>query len=249
MHNNPPYISVIIPAYNESGRIENTLVETTTFLRNYSWELIVVDDGSRDDTSAVVTSCIENIPDARLISYLPNAGKGRAVKTGILDSSGEYVLFMDADNSTRITEIESAWPLMDEGGCHIAIGSRGLHRSDTRVHQPVYRKIGSWTFKWFHRLTIGLGFIAYTQCGFKLFRGDVARWLFTQMRIDGFMFDIESLYLAQKLGLTIKEFPVIWMNDPDSRLRLFYDTFRMFKHLASIRMRPVRPLRAKMPEL
>lgn len=239
------YLSVVIPAYNEASRIERTLRETVSYLTNqrYSWELIVVNDGSADDTAGVVEAFLSDIPQARLLSYAKNAGKGKAVRTGITASSGSYVLFMDADNSTPISEIQKAWPIVVESGIDIAIGSRGLETSDIQRRQPLYRKLGSWVFKWFHRLTIGVRFIEDTQCGFKILRGDVARWLFSHMRIDGYMFDIEVLYLANRLGYSIREFPVAWENDPDSRLRLFYDTARMFKHLAAIRLRSLKPLR------
>ena len=236
---------MVIPAYNEASRIERTLRETLSYLTNqtYSWELIVVDDGSSDETASVVEAFLAETPDARLLSYAKNGGKGKAVRTGITAPSGRYVLFMDADNSTPIREVEKAWPLVVEEGIDLVIGSRGLETSNIQRRQPLYRKLGSWIFKWFHRLTIGVRFIEDTQCGFKILQGDVARWLFSHMRIDGYMFDIEVLYLANKLGYTIREFPVAWENDPDSRLRLFYDTARMFKHLAAIRLRSLKSLR------
>ena len=211
--------------------------------------MVIVDDGSRDNTSEVAKKAISEVPQGRVISYPENGGKGKAVRTGITASLGTYVLFMDADNSTPVSEIEKAWPVMFEGSIDIAVGSRGLQTSDVKKRQPLYRKIGSWVFKWFHRVTIGIRFIEDTQCGFKLFRGSVARWLFAQIRIDGYMFDIEGLYLADKMGFRMKEFPVVWGNDPDSRLRLFYDTARMFKHLAAIRTRRLGPIRDSLPSL
>lgn len=245
----PPVLSVIIPAYNEENRISRTLDSTLTYLQKqpYTWEVIVVDDGSSDETLSVVESRCRQNPDVRLISYRPNAGKGKAVRTGILASFGQYVLFMDADLSTPISEIEWGLPWVQQHGYDIAIGSRGMGESDVQVHQPLYREISAWIFKWLYRSIVGIWFIKDTQCGFKFFKGDIARWLFSHQRIDGYMFDIETLYIAHHVGLSIKEFPVAWVNDIDSRLRLFYDTMRMFKHLLSIRCRRLSALKKQSP--
>lgn len=236
----PIFLSVIIPAYNEANRIARTLDLTVSFLQAqpYASELIIVDDGSQDQTGQIVEETIRNIPFARLISYHPNAGKGKAVRTGIVASRGQYVLFMDADFSTPITELEQglAWI---QNGYDIAIGSRALPGSNIQAHQPRYREISAQIFKWIYRTLVGVKGVEDTQCGFKLFKGDVARSLFARQRIDGYMFDIETLYFAQRLGIPVKEFPVAWKNDPDSRLRIIYDTMRMFKHLFAIRLRKI----------
>lgn len=239
------FLSVVIPAYNEAGRIAKTLESVIDYLQKqtYDWELLIVDDGSRDQTSSVVETSIQDEPSARLIRYQPNAGKGKAVRTGIQASSGDYVLLMDADESTRITELEKGWPWVLEHGYDIVIGSRGIRESQTSVSQPRYRIIGARIFKWAFLGMFGLRFIQDTQCGFKIFKGDKARWLFGQLRIDGYMFDIESLYIAHYMGFSIKEFPVNWEDNPDSRLRIFYDTIRMFKHLAAIRLRRLHKLK------
>jgi dolichyl-phosphate beta-glucosyltransferase len=231
-----PYLSIIIPAYNEERRIGRTLKKTLKYLRkqNYAYELIVVDDGSRDKTSEAVRSFIKDNCQIRLIAYPENAGKGKAVRTGINDSKGEFVLFMDADYSTPIEELEEAFALVDREA-DIAIGSRGIDPGTVVVKQPYYRKIGSRIFNLIAFGWLSLSEFKDTQCGFKLFRGEVARQIFSIMRVDGYMFDVESLYLAKKMGYTIKEFPVRWTNDPSSKLRIFYDTARMFKHLAQIR--------------
>jgi dolichyl-phosphate beta-glucosyltransferase len=239
------FLSVVIPAYNEADRITKTLERVIDYLRKqtYDWELLIVDDGSRDQTSSVVEAYIQHEPSAQLIRYQPNAGKGKAVRTGIQASSGDFVLFMDADESTQITELEKGLPWILEHEYDIAIGSRGIRESQISVSQPRYRIIGARIFKWVFLGLFGLRFIQDTQCGFKMFKGDKARWLFAQLRIDGYMFDIESLYVAHYMGFTIKEFPVEWENNPDSRLRIFYDTYRMFKHLAVIRLRRLNRLK------
>lgn len=239
MNDHLPFLSVVIPAYNEANRIAATLERTLGYLRArpYRWELIIVDDGSRDRTVQVVETVIQGEPAARLISYRPNAGKGKAVRTGITNSKGQFVLFMDADYSTPIGEVEQALPWLQEHGYDIAIGSRALNNSEIRLSQPRYRLIGARIFKGLYRAMVGIEEIEDTQCGFKVFKGEIGRFLFTHQRIDGYMFDIETLYMAQRLGFSVKEFPVVWTNDPDSRLRLVYDTMRMFKHLAAIRLR------------
>jgi dolichyl-phosphate beta-glucosyltransferase len=232
-----PYLSVVIPAYNEEKRIGGTLQKTLGYLQkqDYRYELIVVDDGSSDKTREVVESFMQDNPEIHLISYPKNAGKGKAVRKGINGSKGEFVLFMDADNSTSIEELEKAFAVM-ENGVDIAIGSRGIDPGMITVKQPYYRQLGSKVFNSIAFFWLSLSEFEDTQCGFKLFRGEVARRIFSIMKVDGYMFDVESLYLAKKLRYTIKEFPVKWVNDPSSKLRLFYDTARMFKHLAQIRL-------------
>lgn len=231
-----PYLSVVIPAYNEEKRIGKTIEKTLEYLQNqeYSYELIIVDDGSCDNTSGVVDSFIKNDSNSHFLSYPNNAGKGKAVRTGIAASKGEFVLFMDADYSTPIDELEKAFAVIGEG-VDIAIGSRGLDPDTILVKQPSYRQWGAKIFKKMIYAWLYLSDFQDTQCGFKLFRGKTARKIFSIMKIDGYMFDVESLYLAKKYKYTIREFPVHWSNDPSSRLRVFYDTARMFIHLAQIR--------------
>ena len=232
----PPYLSVVIPAYNEQMRIGKTLDKTLEYLQaqDYSYELIVVDDGSSDDTTAVVSSYIKDNPRMRLVSYPVNAGKGKAVRRGVMDSKGEYVLFMDADYSTPIQELEKGFAEL-ERGADIAIGSRGMDPDTVVAKQPYYRQLAARIFNTIAFVWLSLSEFKDTQCGFKVFGGDVARRIFSIMRVDGYMFDVESLYLAKKMGYTIKEFPVKWENDPSSKLRIIYDTARMIKHLAQIR--------------
>lgn len=231
-----PYLSVVIPAYNEEKRIVKTLEKTLEYLQehDFTYELIVVNDGSEDNTIGVVESFVKDNSEIQLISYPKNAGKGKAVRTGINASKGEFVLFMDADYSTPMQELEKAFAVL-QNEVDIAIGSRGLDPDMVVVKQPYYRQLGAKIFNMVAFYWLSLTEFKDTQCGFKLFRGKTARKIFSIMNIDGYMFDVESLYLAKKYKYVIREFPVHWSNDTSSRLRFFYDTIRMFIHLAQIR--------------
>ena len=230
------FLSVIIPAYNEENRIGKTLDATIRYLAgsDHRFELIVVDDGSMDETVSVVKSKLAGLDDARLISYAPNRGKGNAIRRGVMASKGQYAMFMDADLSTPVEEVERAFPyLMD--GYDIVIGSRALPDSQILEHQPIYREKAGRIFKHLYQIMVGMNGFQDTQCGFKVFSGDLARRIFGLQRVDGFMFDIETLFIARKLGCNIKEMPVKWANSPESRLRIVRDTARMFKDLLLIR--------------
>ena len=233
-----PFLSVIIPSYNEQARIGDTLTAVLAYLqtRETPYEIIVVDDGSRDKTSSVVESKIQGLESARLIAYQPNRGKGYAVRQGMLASRGEVVVFTDADLSTPVTEIDVAVQHL-HSGFDIVIGSRALAESKISRYQPPYRRVGSRVFNLLRDAIVGVDISRFkdTQCGFKAFRGTVGRTLFGLARVDGFMFDVETLYVAIKLGYRIDEMPVHWTDMPGSKLRLFRDTVRMFRDLAAIR--------------
>jgi dolichyl-phosphate beta-glucosyltransferase len=233
-----PFLSVIIPSYNEQARIGNTLTAVLAYLqaRETSYEIIIVDDGSSDQTSVVVDSKIHGLDCARLISYQPNRGKGYAVRQGMLASRGAVVVFADADLSTPVTEIETAVQHL-QSGFDVVIGSRALADSKISRYQPQYRRLGSRVFNVLRDGIVGVDISRFkdTRCGFKAFRGPVARRLFGLARVDGFMFDVETLYVAIKLGYRIYEMPVHWTDMPGSKLRLVRDTARMFGDLAAIR--------------
>ncbi len=232
-----PFVSVVVPAYNEEKRIGDTLTTILAYLESSAstYEIIIVDDGSRDGTIEVINSKIRQSDRTRLITYQPNRGKGFAVRQGILASQGQSVVFTDADLSTPITEIESA--LIHLASFDIVMGSRALAESKIIKHQPSYRRLGSRVFNTLRDGIVGADISRFkdTQCGFKAFRGPVARRLFGLLRVDGFMFDVELLYVAIKLGYRIHEIPVRWTDMPGSKLRLIRDTARMFKDLAMIR--------------
>ncbi|MFC1570435.1 dolichyl-phosphate beta-glucosyltransferase [Candidatus Omnitrophota bacterium] len=231
------YLSVVIPAFNEEKRILSTLNKIDTFFRekDYDYEVIVVDDGSADGTmSTVEKSGIPSKGKVRVLSYNGNRGKGYAVKTGILESKGEYVLVSDADMSTPIEEVEKLIGIIEEG-YDAVIGSRSVSDSEVRVRQPWYRERMGKTFNLFVRLTLGMNDFIDTQCGFKLFKGDVAREIAGKLQIDGFSFDVEMLYLAKRKGYKIKEVGIIWNNSPQSKVKVIASSTSMFLDLFNIR--------------
>jgi dolichyl-phosphate beta-glucosyltransferase len=225
-----PYLSLVIPAYNEEGRLGPTLDRILGYLaeRPYTTEVIVVSDGSKDGTAALATGALHNVPaggpvTGQFIEYFPNAGKGRAVRTGVLATRGRFVAFTDADLSTPIEEVDRALPYVDpdRGGTHqFVIGSRAVAGADVALAQPLYRRLSAKFFNVLRDTIVGIRGLKDTQCGLKVFRGDVARAIFARQRIDGFMFDVESVFIAQRLGLSILELGVRWADAPDSKVKL-----------------------------
>jgi dolichyl-phosphate beta-glucosyltransferase len=230
-------LSVIIPAYNEEKRFGPRLGQVLEYLRsNYpSFELIVVDDGSQDRTANVVRSAIAAEPRARLISYQPNQGKGYAIRQGVLASQGDIVLFTDADLSTPLDEIPRA--LAQLQNVHVVIGSRDLPGADIRLKQPLHRRLASEVFKWVRYLMVGLWDLSDTQCGFKAYRGPVARQLYALAHVDRFMFDVEILYLAERARLRILEMPVRWTDVAGSKVRFWEGLVNMVRDLWRIRQK------------
>lgn len=236
-----PYLSIIIPAYNESGRIVKTLESILNYLKNkkFEAEIIVVDDGSTDTTKTVIEKFGSDIrllsngvnPHIYLISVGVNRGKGYAVKQGMLAAKGEWVLMTDADLSTPIEELDR---FLARDGCEVLIASRALRGSRILTHQPFYRELGGKLINFFVRL-IALPGVSDTQCGFKLFRGEAARNIFERLTIDGFGFDIETLYIARKLGFKIIELPVVWSNSPNTKVHPLRDGLRILNDLVIIR--------------
>jgi dolichyl-phosphate beta-glucosyltransferase len=208
-------LSVVIPAYDEAARLPPTLVRVREwFLRSgLEYEVIVVDDGSRDATSDVARA-----GGAVVLRHEPNRGKGYAVRRGMLAARGARRLFCDADLSTPIEELPT---LMDalERGFDVAIASRAVAGARVEVHQPAYREAMG---RLFNVLVQGLLLpgLADTQCGFKLFTAQAAEEAFSPCRLDGFCFDVEALYVARRRGLRIAEVPVLWRNDTASRVSL-----------------------------
>jgi len=229
------FLSVVVPAYNEETRITGTIEKIGSYLEdNFAEsEIIVVDDGSTDGTASVITDLGRKFGNIRLIQYAENAGKGYAIRKGVLSSQGNLLLISDADMSTPIEEVERLIPFIRRG-FDIVIGSRGLEESDIIVRQPWYRQNMGKIFNLIVRVLV-IGGIRDTQCGFKLFKGDVSRTLFAKSRIDGFSFDVEILVLAKNEGYQIKEVPVRWVNSPNSKVKLMRDPIRMFLELFKIR--------------
>jgi dolichyl-phosphate beta-glucosyltransferase len=228
-------LSIVIPAYNEALRIGRTLDRIDEYLKGYgpSYEIIVVDDGSTDDTEKVVRKAAEKHPAIILLQNVMNKGKGYSVKRGVLASRGRFVLMSDADLSTPIEEIGRLYKALKEG-YDVAIGSRSVSGSKILKRQTWYRQLMGKTFNKIVQAVAVAG-IRDTQCGFKLFKGDAARKVFARQRIERFAFDVEALYLAKQMGLSIREVPVIWMNSPDSKVSIFKDSLQMLQDLLKIR--------------
>jgi dolichyl-phosphate beta-glucosyltransferase len=231
------FISIIIPAYNESARILPSLRRLDEYLHGHfrDFELIVVNDGSSDTTEDVVVRAKNEIPSIHYSGYKENRGKGYAIRQGIALSTGDIILVSDADLSTPIEEVEKLLVPYDDG-YHVVIGSRGLEASTIVVRQPWWREFMGKTFNRIVRMLLLKGF-KDTQCGFKLFNGSIGRELFRETTVDRFAYDVEILYLAVKAGYKIKEVPVTWLNSPDSTVRPVKDSFQMAKDLVRIRFR------------
>lgn len=233
-------LSIVIPAYDEQDRIEATLERTLAYVseRYPRSEVLVVDDGSRDETAARVEKLAERNDRLRCLRQPRNRGKGAAVRAGVLASRGEKVLFMDADLATPIEELEKLEPFLAEG-YDVVIGSRGLAESDIRERQPFPRELMGRTFNVIVR-TLLLGGFRDTQCGFKLFSRDAAHDLFGAQTLDGFSFDVEILLLAKERGYRIREVPVVWYHAPNSKVSPVTDASRMFVDLVRLRAKRVR---------
>ncbi len=230
-------LSIVIPAYNEEKRLPQTLREVLDWLArgNFSFrEVIVVDDGSRDATARVVEEFARTDANLRLARNLGNRGKGYAVRHGMLEAKGEWTLYTDADLSTPITEIEKLCRAAREQNAAIAIGSRAVDRSLVEVHQPALRELSGRCFNLVMRAVTGLPF-RDTQCGFKLYRADAARQIFSRQKQEGFSFDVEDLLIAKKLGVRVVEVPVRWANVEGTKVRLSQG-IKSFVDLVQIRM-------------
>lgn len=231
-----PKLGVIIPAYNEEDRIERTLVRLCEYFRatSYSFTIYVVSDGSTDRTEALVSNFQETNPEVILIPSHPNHGKGFVTRLGMLECDAEWLLLNDADLATPIEEIEKLWPSAD-AGIPVIIGSRPLRESQLEVRQPLYREFLGRAFNKAVQLLAIKG-IQDTQCGFKLFRGDVAKQIFKRSKLDGFGYDFEVLMIARDLGIDIAEIPIRWRHQEGSKVRVVRDGIRMLRDLVRLRV-------------
>lgn len=232
-----PYLSIVIPAYNEAKRIAASLDKIADYLsaQKYTYEALVVDDGSTDGTAEVCRAIASSHPWLEVLRYLVNRGKGHAVRAGVLAVGGEHVLICDADLATPIEELDGFWRFFEEGA-DIVIASRPLRESHLVKRQPLYREFAGRFFNLLVRAVAVRG-IHDTQCGFKLFRGEAARAIFPLCSLSDFGFDIEVLHVAQRLGFRIREAPVHWYHRPGSKVRLLRDGLRMLLDLFRIRLR------------
>lgn len=237
MRNEAIQLSVVIPAYNEARRIGPSLQRLVDYLRGRygagGFEIIVVDDGSDDRTVSVVQQFMARTPEVRLICFPHNRGKGAAVRAGMLAAAGGAALFSDADLSTPIEEVEEALKLLAEGS-DVVIGSRGLASSQIIVRQNRVRELLGKLFNLLLRTFLQIPF-RDTQCGFKLFRHEAAQRIFHRARTDGFAFDVEAILIAFQLGYAVREMPVRWVNDPDSKVTLLRHPVQMLSEVWRIR--------------
>lgn len=234
-------LSIVVPAYNEAARVGESLHRIIEYLNktNPAAELIVVDDGSEDDTAAVATRALEKPGSisGRVLNYQPNHGKGYAVRHALLSCQGRIALFSDADLSTPITETPKLVAPIEQGEYDVTFGSRALDRSLIGVHQSWRREQGGRVFNLAVRLATGLPFWD-TQCGFKAFRMSACRPIIEAATIDRFGFDVELLYVAQLAGLRLREIPVRWDHKPgnlDASGTYARDSFRMLAEVRRIR--------------
>lgn len=238
MYNSFGMISIVVAAYNE----ENRLIPSLLAIRDYcitkglDYEIIVVDDGSTDKTRAVAMEQIPQIPNLNVIGYDVNKGKGHALRTGVLASKGDEILLTDADLSTPIEELPKLSDLLHNNVCDIAIGSRALALSQILKKQPWWRQGMGKMFNKIVKTLVVDGFDD-TQCGFKLFRGECARTLFREARVNRFAYDVEILALAKKHGYRVREVPIVWINSPQSKVNPVIDSTQMFFDLLKIRAR------------
>jgi glycosyltransferase involved in cell wall biosynthesis len=229
-------LSIVVPAFNEERRLPKTFQSIRAYLKSRSLraEVLVVDDGSTDATAKVVELSRAEFPELRLLSNGRNRGKGFSVRHGMLEARGEIAMFTDADLSAPMEEADKLLAALRGGTYDVAIGSRAVDRSLIEVRQSVFRERAGIFFNQIVRRITGLPF-QDTQCGFKGFRREKARVIFERQRTEGFGFDPEILFLAQRQGLRVAEVPVRWAHDPATKVRIFADSLRMFLDLVAIR--------------
>jgi len=234
---NQPYLSVVIPAYKEGERIGRTLLEIEKYFndKNYEWEIIIVVDGSPDNTAEISRNYANQVRNLRVIENKENHGKGYVVRQGLLEAKGKYRLFMDADGSTSITHLDKFLSEF-ENGFDVVIGSRDIEGAFVQIHQAKYKEIFGDLGNWAIRIVLGLWSFPDTQCGFKMISGKAADEVAKRMVIDRFGFDYELIKLAKDLGFKIKQLPVRWLNEegstvtltgPNGYFQVFIDLFKM----------------------
>lgn len=236
MTSDPVHLSVVVPAYNEEKGIAEAIrrIEAYMTLKGWSWEILIVSDGSTDGTDRLVGGTSQRADSrVRLLRSDENHGKGFACRKGALEASGRFVLLTDADLSAPIKEVDKLIRALEDG-CDVAIGSRAVHQEGCDVQQSFKRWLAGRLFNFFVR-TLVVPDIRDTQCGFKCFKKEVARALFKTQKLDGFSFDVELLYLARTRGYVVRELPVMWRQGPDSRVRLWKDSFAMVRDLFRIK--------------
>ena len=235
MTTNQPFLSIVVPAYNEEDRLRKTLPEFLKFLAasKKPVEIIFVDDGSHDNTSEVIRKSIEGLKNARLIKFSVNRGKGAAIREGMLYARGKFRIFADADSSSPIWQAEKLLQAADEKT--VVIGSRYVSGSLIKIKQPFYRIFGSRIMNLFIRIIL-LPDIKDTQCGFKLFPQRAVAEIFPKIRLTRFSFDLEVLALAKAFGYRIKEVPIEWEDNPHSTVDPVKDGLKLLRDAIRIKI-------------
>jgi dolichyl-phosphate beta-glucosyltransferase len=229
-----PRLSIVVPAYNEAARLPLTLPKLAQFCeRHGSAEVLIVDDGSKDATAAVIQEFAVRYPFARLLQNPGNRGKGYSVRHGMQKAQGDWILSTDADLSSPLEEVDKLLNAVEREQAAAAIGSRALDRSLVGVHQDAFREASGRVFNVIMRAATGLPF-RDTQCGFKLFRKDAARVIFPRQRLEGFGFDVEDLLIARIHGFKVVEVPVRWDNVEGTKVSALTGA-RAFWDLAAVR--------------
>lgn len=215
-------MSVIMPAYKEGERIGRTLLEIEKYFegKNYDYEIIVIIDGSSDNTAEIARNYSSQIKNLRVIANPENHGKGYVVRQGLLEAQGKYRLFMDSDGSTSITHLEKFLPEF-KNGYDVVIGSRDIEGAFVQIHQPKYKEFLGNMGNWAIRIVLGLWKYPDTQCGFKVLTDKASEAVASRMVIDRFGFDFEIIALAERLGFKVKQMPVRWLNEEGSTVTFF----------------------------
>lgn len=219
MSDDQPYLSLVIPAYNEEERLKRFIPGIVEYLRGKGWtfEIIVANDGSQDGTARVTDELAKTHPMIRLITLNPNRGKGGAVRAGMLEARGRFVVFTDADQSTPIAQVDKLLAKLDGEGYDLVVGSRYMLGSDVQRSQTWHRALMGRMFRWAARAVCVRG-VEDTQCGFKGMTRDAAQKTFSQVTTTTPIFDVEMLMIAARAGLRVAEVPVIWVHDHETRI-------------------------------
>ena len=234
-------LSIVIPVYEEKSKIAKDVRQAADFLasRHITGQIIVVDDGSRDGTAEVASSALPQAPDGisvEVIRHAQNRGKGYAVRTGVQRATGDFVMFADSGSCVPYEETLRGLELIKSGQCDIAHGSRKMEGCQIEHRQPFPRRVCGNVFRWFVKRMMGIPMeLTDTQCGFKIYRGDVARSLYSRAIADGSVFDIEVIMRARGAGYRIREFPLRWACDPDSRHSIVTSLWRFPRELWTIK--------------
>jgi glycosyltransferase involved in cell wall biosynthesis len=230
-----PHYSIVVPAYNESARIADCLENVLATVQSEGWdaEILVVNDGSKDDTALIIGDYAKRYPSVRLVDYAENRGKGYAVRTGFRESRGKVVMFTDADLSSPMVEARRLFAAIADGA-DIAIGSRWLEVSRQTIRQPWYRRFFGRCFNLVTRAVMNLPY-KDTQCGFKAFTRDAAIYITPRLKIDRWGFDPEMLFLAGLANFKVREVPVTWAHDARSKISYLKDGLKMLEDMARIR--------------